>query len=155
MNTLTVQLNDAQYRSLMELLDYAQNDLQSDLRSASDEESEAEAQGMLAEHEELVQALTATKAYLWSSGDGRLELEIPAEAVAEIARSGDNLPAVERWMTERSYLSKQVGDLDVFAMAEFLRDAGVEIDAFTVYQVRQHVLWMACHDINDEAGMED
>lgn len=61
MNTITIQLNDKQYRSLRELLDYAQADLQSDFRHASDEESEAEAKELLDQHEEVTQALTSTK----------------------------------------------------------------------------------------------
>jgi hypothetical protein len=39
------------------------------------------------------------KLYWYSSGSGILEMQLPGECLAEIARSGDNMPAVETWLS--------------------------------------------------------
>lgn len=154
MNTVTLQLSDKQYDDMMSLLDYAQNDLQSDLRNASDEESEAEVKGVLGDHEELVRELVSTKHYLWSSGCGRLELEIPAKHVDEIAQSGDNEPACLEAIENDPYLKAQLMRMNTVGAVNYLKDAGIEnVDDMSDDEVRVYILWTACHDINDERAM--
>jgi len=154
-NTIQIQLNDKQYDAMMGLLDYAQSDLQSDLRNASDEESEAEAKEMLAEHEDLVQELTSTKSYLWSSGCGRVDLDIAAEHVDAIAVSGDNEPACLAAIENDGYLRYQLGEMDMEAAVDYLKEAGIEdVDRKSNDDIRVVLLWIACHDISDESAME-
>lgn len=154
MNTITVQLNDKQYRSMMELLDYAQEHLSREVERLN--LGSAKQKQMLADHEELVQELTSTKSYAWTSSLGEVDLDISAEHVEAIAQSGDNEPACRAAIEEDTYLRAQLERMDMAKARSYLKDAGIEdVDSKDDDLVRVYILWMACHDINDEAGMED
>lgn len=161
MNTIQIQLSEKHYDALMELLDYAEQNIVMDMdanRKYGDEDTDNLA-GFLGGHEGVVKELISTKTYLWTSSMGDIELEIPAAAVDEIARPGQNLPAVERWLSEPSYLKVQFDRWEqdeVQAAREYLKEAGIdEVDDKSDEGVAQYVLWMACHDIADERGQKD
>lgn len=161
MNTIQVQLSEKHYDTLMSLLDYAQENIVMDMdanRKHGDEDTDG-LEEFQDRHGEIVKELTSTKTYLWTSSMGDIELEIPADAVDEIARPGQNFPAVERWLSEPSYLKAKFDRWeqdDVQAAREYLKEAGIdEVDDKSDECVAQYVLWMACHDIKDERGQED
>lgn len=144
MNTIVVQLNDKQHLQLLRLL--------SDALSATDDR---EAHAALAD---LGRAVVDTKAYLWTSGCGHLELEIPAEAVEDIARQGDNQPAVKAWLEgeETNYLRAQVERIDHNDIRTYLTEAGIdEVREKSLAECRSYLLWMACWDIHEERNQED
>lgn len=161
MNTICIKLNEKHYDTLMSLLDYAQENIRMDMeanRKYGDEDTDG-LEGFQDRHGEIVKELISTKTFLWSSSMGDIELEIPADAVEEIARPGQNLPAVERWLSEPSYLKVQFDRWEqdeVQAAREYLKEAGIdEVDDKSDEGVAQYVLWMACHDIADERGQKD
>lgn len=161
MNTIQIQLSEKDYDTLMSLLDYAEENIVMDMeanRKHGDEDTDGLGE-FQDRHGEIVKELTSTKTYLWTSSMGDIELEIPADAVEEIARPGQNLPAVQKWLSEPSYLKVQFDRWEqdeVQAAREYLKEAGIdEVDDKSDEGVAQYVLWMACHDINDERGQKD
>lgn len=154
MNTITLQLNDSQYDTLMELLDHAQANLKSDRDYASDDETEVEAEELLADHEELVKELVSSKSYTWTSGLGEVDLDIPAKHVDAIAQSGDNEPACLEAIENDPYLKAQLMRMNTVGAVNYLKDAGIENGGdMSDDEVRVYILWTACHDINDERAM--
>lgn len=161
MNTIQIQLSENHYDTLMQVLDYAQGNIRMDMesnRKHGDDDNE-ELIELSAQVDDLCKELVGTKTYLWTSTLGEITLEIPADAVDEIARPGQNLPAVQKWLSEPSYLKAQFDrwqEDDVQAARECLKDAGIEdIDAKRDNEVAEYVLWIACHDVNEERGQED
>lgn len=154
MNTIQIQLNDEQYDDLITLLDYARSDLESDLRNATDEESTAEAVDLLDAREKVLIDLVGTKSYLWTSGCGRIELVIPAAVVGTVAQSGDNEPACRQAIKNHGYLASQLAKIDGPTARENLKDYGIEterVDAMSFDDLKLYTLWIACHDIKEEA----
>lgn len=151
MNIVQVQLTEKQYEDLMRMLDHAHSDYESDLDHAGYEDEAEDAREMLAMHEEVVQELTSSKTYLWDAGFiGGLDLEIPAEVVSMVATSGDNGPAVKEAIRDHGYLRRQLNELDLEDSREYLTEAGIdEVDGMDTDTVLQYMLWMACHDLND------
>lgn len=101
--------------------------------------------------------LNETKEYLWSSGCGRVNLTIPARHIDAIAVSGDNEPACRQAIEEDLYLRAQLEhDVNMGLARVYLSDAGIEgVNEKDDDLVRVYLLWVACHDINEERNMED
>lgn len=158
MNTVTVSLTDKQFDLLDLLLDYADEHLDRLIREESDSEYRDTFKKEQEGCRELVGTIHATKTYLWSSGCGHLELEIPAEAVDDIAQPGDNEAAVRSWLDpdQPNHLQAQFALLSSCDMRHTLEDAGIEnVDAMPDEVVEQYTLWIACHDISEERNQED
>lgn len=161
MNTIQIQLSEKHYDALMELLDYAEQNIVMDMeanRKHGDEDTDG-LEEFQDRHGEIVKELISTKTYLWTSSMGDIELEIPADAVDEIARPGQNLPAVQKWLSEPRYLKAQFDRWewdDLQAAREYLQEAGVDgTEDKSDEEVAEYILWMACHDINEERSQED
>ena len=156
MNTVTIQLTHKQLSDLITLLDIAHADLQSDMDNAVDDESAEDAYSLLSAHESINEALT-DRCYLWTDSYGVIELEIAAHHVESIAVSGDNEPACRAAIEEDGYLRRQLEEMDMARAREYLiMETGIEdVDSKDDELVRIYILWMACHDINEERNMED
>lgn len=157
-NTITTQLNDKQFNALAELLGYAVAQLETDRDNAFDDEAENEAIEMMEAAEELQKALGDTKTYLWTSSDGRIELEVAAGHVRAIAQPGDNLAAVQIAIDTDARLSYLLGKMDEDTLMEYYNESGAgdpSEPAKTRKELKEFLLWSACHDINDEMVMEE
>lgn len=154
MNMIQVQLTEKQYEDLLALLERGYEDLNTYLGSGSpclEDYDEAEQLDLIRLSRTNLQAeLTASKTYLWDAGFISLELDIPAEVVDAVARSGDNEPAVKQAIEEHGYLRRQLNELDLEDSREYLTEAGIdEVDGMNTDTVLRTILWMACHEIND------
>jgi len=154
MNTITVQLNDKQFDALQDLLDYAMDHLDWRISLEGEYGYRDDFQAELDMAGEVADVLNQAKTYLWSSGDGHLELEIPAQAVEDIAQVGDNEPAVNAWLYTHGPLRKQLMDMQSDVMATYLVETGLDLEARTVWEMRQLLLWTACWDIAEERNQE-
>ena len=85
------------------------------------------------------------KANWWSSSSGRVELEIPVEAVEDIAQSGRNDEAVSFWLPKIDFSSYTEEVLN----AE-LYEYGLD-DSDSRQHIEERLLWIAAWDIAEEA----
>jgi len=83
----------------------------------------------------------------WTSGCGRLELNIPQDIVDSVARTGDNTPAARQAVLDER-MAIQLAALNMTDMRTILREYGID-DAETMDDTtaRMYLLWMACWDI--------
>lgn len=157
-NTLMIQVSDAQYDTLVELLGYALTNMDFDLQELSEKNEGARTNlaEFIALAEDLEDTIEKTKSYLWESGCGLLKLEIADRHIDAIARPGDNEPATLAAVLEDGYLAAQLMNLTDKDVAEYLKDAGInEVDSKSRADQRKYVLWMACHDIQEEKYNDD
>lgn len=156
MNTITVQLNDEQFYALQEVIPHAMDRLEHLISIEGDKECREEFETELSTAGELAGAINSTKMYLWTSGCGRIELDIPASIVDEVAQSGDNLPAVESALQEHPYIVKQMERYDSKVLEEYLDEAGIDdVHQMNIRTMHQYLLWMACWDIHEERNSGD
>ena len=163
MNTIQLQLNDRQLADLKELLDEGLDTISFKLsKEEADHYTEADREEIMrlcGEGVGDIRKAIEERSYLWSSGSGCIELEIPRQAVEDIAQSGQNLPAVKHWLSEPSHLKAQFerwDQNDIEAARNYLEDSGVEGgEDQSDEEVMRFILWMACHDINEERNQED
>jgi len=156
MNTIQIQLNDKQFDALQELITYAMDHLEHRISTEGDNGYRDDFKAELAMAGEVSGVLNETKEYLWTDSYGYISLEIAAEHVNAIAVSGDNEPACLAAIENDGYLRHQLGEMDMEAAVNVLKDAGIEdVDRKSNDEIRTYVLWMACHDINEERNMED
>lgn len=142
MNTIQIQINDKQYDNLQYLLGIAKKEF-----------SHQQQDDMLSDLEE---ALVSTKSYLWTDSYGYIDLEVAARHIDAIAVSGDNEPACIAAIENDGYLRRQLEEMDMEAAANYLTEEGIENAADKSNDdLRLHILWMACHDINEERNLED
>jgi hypothetical protein len=157
MNTLQIQLNERQLADLTVLLDEGLDTISMKL---SGREVEHYTQ---AERDEItrlccdgisaIRRAIEDKSYLWSSGSGLIELDIPTQAVDDIARPGDNEPACLNWLDpdNPNYLEAQINrwrQAELDDAREYLKDAGIdEVDEMPYEKVAMYIVWMACHEI--------
>lgn len=153
MNTIQIQLDDSQYETLIESLEGHIETLHSDRKHADSDEGEKEISEEIIFVMSMRDDIRSSKSYLWTSGSGTMELDIPTEVVDSIAQSGDNEPAVLEVLETPSYLRKQLENLPMDQMNEHLLDAGIDTEGFTGKKMVMYVLWLACFDIKDEAVM--
>lgn len=144
MNTIQIQLDDKQYDYINRLLEELTEDAE---------------QTPSYDYEMLVNIwrdVSLTKAYLWSSGCGRVNLTIPARHIDAIARPGNNEPACIAAIEEDGYLRRQLVRLDHNDIRTYLEEAGIYgVEENSESELKVVLLWLACHDINEERNMED
>lgn len=158
MNTIQVQLNERQLKDLIHLVDEGLDAVETRLNNGEYLENPDDVPRLSGEGIEAIHDAIANRTYLWTSGCGHLELEIPAQAVDDIARPGDNEPAVKAWLEgeETNYLRAQVERIDHNDIRTYLTEAGIdEVREKSVAECRSYLLWMACHDIAEERNQED
>lgn len=83
---------------------------------------------------------------------GWLLRDIPEAAIDEIAVSGDNGPAVEKWCRQLRFDEKIPIER---AKAALKRTGGYEdedLERMTPFELAQNVLWLLCHTIQDYQG---
>lgn len=83
---------------------------------------------------------------------GWLLRDIPEAAIDEIAVSGDNGPAVEKWCRQLRFDEKIPIER---AKAALKRTGGYEdedLEKMTPFELAKNVLWLLCHDIQDYRG---
>jgi hypothetical protein len=89
----------------------------------------------------------------WTSSDGRMGLTITTQQALDCARPGDNGPNVEKLAAVREIAEQ----LDKLSPA----DVVTELDgygAWSEHELANHganrlrLLWLACHDVIDEAA---
>lgn len=160
MNTICIQLNEQQLSDLEHLLDEGL-DLVSSKPSEGDysEEDLAEIMRLCGDGITEIRRAIQDRTYLWSSGCGHLELDIPAQAVDDIARPAcDNEPATKAWLEgeESNYLRAQVERLDLNDIRTFFDEAGIEdVRSKSEAECRELLLWTACHDVRNEKSQRD
>ena len=163
--TYQIQLTQQQLDDLESLLEHVSDDItmsmsvidQGDYEEGELEELERRAgEG----YESICEAIQE-RTVLWSSSCGNVQLEVPINVVEEVARPGDNQPAVIAALKEPSYLRAQLENMDMAAAADHLASAGLEqFDEGGVSQedqqaITHYLLWMACHDVNEEIHTPD
>lgn len=142
MNTIQIQINDKQYDNLQYLLGIAKKEF-----------SHQQQDDMLSDLEE---ALASTKSYLWMDSYGYIELDIAAEHVDALAVPGDNEPACIAAIENDGYLRRQLEEMDMEAAVNYLYETGIENAADKSNDdLKLYILWMACHDIDEERNMEE
>ena len=158
MNTICVHLNERLLADLNELMDEGLDTISSKLSSREAEHytqaDRDEIMRLCCEGISEIRQALEDRSYLWTSGTGNISLEIPAQAVEDIARQGDNEPAVKRWLGEPSYLKAQFDRWDqddIDAARAYMSDSGLD-DVYEKLEeeVMHFLLWMACHDIKEE-----
>lgn len=164
-NIYQIQLTQRQLDDLEPLLKHGSDDIKQSISviDTNDyEEGELEDLERRAGegYESLCEAIQDRTA-LWSTSCGRVELEVPIKVVETIAVSGDNQPAVIAALKEPSYLRAQLENMDMVAAADHLASAGLEqFDEGGVSQedqqaITHYLLWVACHDVNEEIHTAD
>ncbi|WKV22112.1 hypothetical protein Phage2-1_00112 [Achromobacter phage 2-1] len=87
----------------------------------------------------------------WTSGCGRLELNIPQDIVDSVARTGDNTPAARQAVMQPEIVAQMV-EIDMLLLRNLLVEYGIDaVDAMDDTTARMYLLWMACWDIQDGA----
>lgn len=85
----------------------------------------------------------------WTSGCGRLELNIPQDVVDSVARTGDNTPAARQAVLDER-VAIQMAALDMTILRAILIEYGIdEVQAMDDTTAQMYLLWTACWDIHD------
>lgn len=158
MNTIQIQLNERKLADLTELLDEGLDAVSYKLRKEEadhyTQEDRDEITRLCGEGVSEIRQAIKNRDYLWTSSLGDIHLNIPLQAVEDIARPGQNLPAVQKWLSEPNYLKAQIDRWewdDLQAARGCLKDAGFDgVEDMDDETVARHVLWIACHDVNEE-----
>ena len=87
----------------------------------------------------------------WSSSSGRIVLQLAADDARSGSHSGPCDDDV-RELSRKSYIAKQLAELDAILLARELREWGAWSDTELEDhdQNLQRVLWLACGGIEDE-----
>ena len=91
----------------------------------------------------------------WFDETGTLVRKIPDACVAEIAVSGDNGPAVEKWAVKLNFGKGLDQDLARGHIMESGAYTLLEIVSKTDEEVAQWILWNMCWNIKDEEGEDN
>lgn len=161
MNTIQIQLNERKLADLTELLDEGLDAVSYKLRKEEadhyTQEDRDEITRLCGEGVSEIRQAIENRSYLWTESQGRIELDIPASIVEQVAQSGDNLPAVEDALNGHPYIVAQLGRYDSKVLEDSIDEIGLEQPAheMNIRTMHQYLLWMACWDIFDEQNQED
>lgn len=147
-NTVQIQIDEKHYNELLALIEDAEEDSFLEANQAGDEETYNEHKEGMHRSKVLHREITEGMTYLWSSGCGRLDLEIKPEHVEAIAQSGDNRVAIDEAIADDGYLRHQLNEMDMELAHEYVVESGAE-PTDTNEETRELILWMACWDIKD------
>lgn len=88
---------------------------------------------------------------IWAESLGRIELDVPTEAMLDIARQGNNEPAVVRWLPA---VADQIGQHDPALVADVLAESGGwdREQLHSDYENAKRLLWLAAWDLAEEGG---
>lgn len=91
----------------------------------------------------------------WQSSSGKFSINITTSQALECTARGDNMPMVHR-LAGVTEIAEQLDNIKPEDLAEELRGFGAwsEIELADHGWNRLRILWIACHDLIEEAARE-
>lgn len=89
----------------------------------------------------------------WSNSSGRIELELPNDAITNTCHSGDNEPAIRALLESSPFIKEQLDKYPNELLAGELAEYGASwnidgLDSLEENQIR--ILWLALWDLFEE-----
>lgn len=88
----------------------------------------------------------------WFDKFGALVRKLPDACISEVAQSGDNGPAVEKWVEELDFATGLDQDLARGHILEYGAHDLLEVVSMSDPDVAKWVLWNVCWDLMDAEG---